>query len=154
MYYRGATAAIIVYDITSLIIRRDSKLSNIDRLLKLRLVIFFVLFKDMVMALKYVADGGIIGAVLTANFTSGHRGADEARMLQRHFNRTSVKTGLRGFEFAKFITLVTVPFTMENGLLTSTFKVKRPQAKVYFAKAIADMYKEIAASEFSGQRVL
>ncbi|PWA65218.1 long-chain acyl-CoA synthetase 6 [Artemisia annua] len=60
---------------------------------------------------------------------------------------------LRGFEFAKSITLVTEPFTMENGLLTPTFKVKRPQAKAYFAKAIADMYEEIAASESSGQRV-
>ena len=33
-------------------------------------------------------------------------------------------------------------------------QVKRPQAKAYFAKAIADMYEEIAASESSGQRVL
>nr|GFA77021.1 long chain acyl-CoA synthetase 6, peroxisomal-like [Tanacetum cinerariifolium] len=32
--------------------------------------------------------------------------------------------------------------------------VKRPQAKAYFAKAIADMYKEIVASEASEQRVL
>ncbi|KAK9059984.1 hypothetical protein SSX86_020688 [Deinandra increscens subsp. villosa] len=33
-------------------------------------------------------------------------------------------------------------------------KVKRPQAKAYFAKAIADMYEEVAASESSGRRVL
>ncbi|KAI3803993.1 hypothetical protein L1987_32160 [Smallanthus sonchifolius] len=61
---------------------------------------------------------------------------------------------LRGFEFAKSITLVAEPFTMDNGLLTPTFKVKRPQAKAYFAKAIADMYEEVAASESSGRRVL
>ncbi|KAJ9538496.1 hypothetical protein OSB04_031229 [Centaurea solstitialis] len=50
---------------------------------------------------------------------------------------------LRGFEFARSVTLVAEPFTMENGLLTPTFKVKRPQAKAYFAKAIADMYEEV-----------
>ncbi|KAF3327198.1 long chain acyl-CoA synthetase 6 [Carex littledalei] len=46
---------------------------------------------------------------------------------------------LRGFEFAKAVTLVSEPFTLENGLLTPTFKKKRPQAKEYFAKAIADI---------------
>ncbi|GMN43842.1 hypothetical protein TIFTF001_013030 [Ficus carica] len=55
---------------------------------------------------------------------------------------------LRGFEFAKAVTLVPEPFTVENGLLTPTFKVplqiKRPQAKAYFAKAISDMYSEIS----------
>ncbi|XP_020700722.1 long chain acyl-CoA synthetase 6, peroxisomal isoform X1 [Dendrobium catenatum] len=51
---------------------------------------------------------------------------------------------LRGFEFAKAVTLVPEPFTVENGLLTPTFKVKRPQAKAYFAPAIADMYTELS----------
>lgn len=56
---------------------------------------------------------------------------------------------LRGFEYAKAVTLVSEPFTMENGLLTPTFKVKRPQAKAYFAKAIADMYAQLSASDTS-----
>ncbi|XP_078436220.1 long chain acyl-CoA synthetase 6, peroxisomal-like isoform X2 [Wolffia australiana] len=54
---------------------------------------------------------------------------------------------LRGFEFVKAVTLVTEPFTLENGLLTPTFKIKRPQARAYFDKAIADMYAELAASD-------
>ncbi|KAL4642518.1 hypothetical protein ACB092_02G024200 [Castanea dentata] len=54
---------------------------------------------------------------------------------------------LRGFEFAKAVTLVPEPFTLENGLLTPTFKIKRPQAKEYFAKAIADMYAELSMSD-------
>ncbi|CAA7405906.1 unnamed protein product [Spirodela intermedia] len=54
---------------------------------------------------------------------------------------------LRGFEFVKAVTLVPEPFTLENGLLTPTFKIKRPQAKSYFSKAIADMYAELAASD-------
>ncbi|KAK1279203.1 Long chain acyl-CoA synthetase 6, peroxisomal [Acorus gramineus] len=54
---------------------------------------------------------------------------------------------LRGFEFAKSVTLVLEPFTLENGLLTPTFKVKRPQAKAYFAKMISDMYTELSKSD-------
>ncbi|XP_027367504.1 long chain acyl-CoA synthetase 6, peroxisomal-like isoform X2 [Abrus precatorius] len=54
---------------------------------------------------------------------------------------------LRGFEYVKAVTLVLEPFTMENGLLTPTFKIKRPQAKEYFAKAISDMYSELSRSD-------
>ncbi|KAJ8491291.1 hypothetical protein OPV22_013012 [Ensete ventricosum] len=56
---------------------------------------------------------------------------------------------LRGFEFVKAVTLVPEPFTLENGLLTPTFKIKRPQAKAYFAKAIADMYAEVSKADSS-----
>ncbi|KAK9289045.1 hypothetical protein L1049_017516 [Liquidambar formosana] len=54
---------------------------------------------------------------------------------------------LRGFESAKAVTLVLEPFTMENGLLTPTFKIKRPQAKAYFGKEISKMYAELASSD-------
>ncbi|GFZ14130.1 long-chain acyl-CoA synthetase 6 [Actinidia rufa] len=60
---------------------------------------------------------------------------------------------LRGFEFAKAVTLVVEPCTMENGLLTPTFKIKRPQAKAYFAKAIANMYAELSTSDPSPQKM-
>ncbi|KAJ4771911.1 Long-chain acyl-CoA synthetase 1 [Rhynchospora pubera] len=53
---------------------------------------------------------------------------------------------LRGFEYVKAVTLVLEPFTLENGLLTPTFKIKRPQAKAYFAKEIADMYAQLSFS--------
>ncbi|XP_076947193.1 long chain acyl-CoA synthetase 7, peroxisomal-like [Bidens hawaiensis] len=54
---------------------------------------------------------------------------------------------LRGFEFAKAVTLAPEPFTVENGLLTPTFKVKRPQAKAYFAKEISNMYAELSTTD-------
>lgn len=61
---------------------------------------------------------------------------------------------LRGFEFVKAVTLVAEPFTLENGLLTPTLKVKRPQAKAFFAAAIADMYEELSKLDPSPQRSL
>ncbi|XP_031397771.1 long chain acyl-CoA synthetase 6, peroxisomal-like [Punica granatum] len=54
---------------------------------------------------------------------------------------------LRGFEFVKAVTVVLEPFTIENGLLTPTFKIKRPQAKEYFAKAISNMYAELSTTD-------
>ncbi|XP_062084757.1 long chain acyl-CoA synthetase 7, peroxisomal-like [Humulus lupulus] len=60
---------------------------------------------------------------------------------------------LRGFEFAKAVTLVPEPLSVENGLLTPTFKIKRPQAKAYFAKAISDMYSELSRSDPTLQNV-
>uniref|UniRef100_A0A2C9WB40 Long-chain-fatty-acid--CoA ligase n=1 Tax=Manihot esculenta TaxID=3983 RepID=A0A2C9WB40_MANES len=54
---------------------------------------------------------------------------------------------LRGFEFAKAVTLVLEPFSMENGLLTPTMKIKRPQAKAYFKNAISKMCAELATSD-------
>ncbi|KAL4580568.1 hypothetical protein LXL04_016767 [Taraxacum kok-saghyz] len=61
---------------------------------------------------------------------------------------------LRGFEFAKAVTLVAEPFSVENGLLTPTFKVKRPQAKAYFAKEIANMYAELSTVDPTLQKPL
>ncbi|XWS57539.1 hypothetical protein CRYUN_Cryun09bG0183200 [Craigia yunnanensis] len=61
---------------------------------------------------------------------------------------------LRGFEFAKAVTLVPEPFTVENGLLTPTFKIKRPQAKAYFANAISNMYAELSTSDPTPQKML
>ncbi|XP_054806364.1 long chain acyl-CoA synthetase 6, peroxisomal-like [Prosopis cineraria] len=51
---------------------------------------------------------------------------------------------LRGFEYVKAISLTPEPFTMENGLLTPTFKIKRPQAKEHFSEAISNMYSELS----------
>ncbi|XP_074281284.1 long chain acyl-CoA synthetase 7, peroxisomal-like isoform X2 [Silene latifolia] len=61
--------------------------------------------------------------------------------------------GLRGFEFVKAVTLVPEPFTLENGLLTPTFKVKRPQAKVYFERAIAEMYALLSKMDPAQQKL-
>jgi long-subunit acyl-CoA synthetase (AMP-forming) len=39
--------------------------------------------------------------------------------------------------------LVSEPFSVENGLMTPTFKIKRPQAKAAFQEAIAAMYARL-----------
>lgn len=51
------------------------------------------------------------------------------------------KGGLFSFEQVKDITLCHESFSVENGLLTPTFKSKRPVLKEFFGDAIAQMYK-------------
>ena len=50
---------------------------------------------------------------------------------------------LNGYEYIKAFYLEKDPFTIENDLLTPTFKLKRHQARLYYAKQIEDLYKEI-----------
>eukprot|EP00386_Alphamonas_edax_P015601 GDKI01047601.1.p1 GENE.GDKI01047601.1~~GDKI01047601.1.p1 ORF type:complete len:689 (-),score=256.97 GDKI01047601.1:143-2209(-) len=50
--------------------------------------------------------------------------------------------GLKGFEKIKSIRVIAEPFTVENDLLTPTFKLKRHVAKKAFLKAIDEMYAE------------
>ena len=46
----------------------------------------------------------------------------------------------KGFEIIKKIFLFKDEFTIENDLVTPTLKIKRHNAKKYFAKEIEDMY--------------
>ena len=52
--------------------------------------------------------------------------------------------GLKGFEQVAAIRLFPHPLSVENGLLTPTFKVKRNQANAAFDDLINDMYSSIS----------
>jgi long-chain acyl-CoA synthetase len=53
---------------------------------------------------------------------------------------------LRGFEHVSAVTLVPEPFTVENELLTPTFKLKRPQAKIAYQALIDSMYESLSSN--------
>eukprot|EP00117_Sycon_ciliatum_P022679 scpid39032/ scgid0725/ Long-chain-fatty-acid--CoA ligase 5; Long-chain acyl-CoA synthetase 5 len=54
------------------------------------------------------------------------------------------KSGLKSFEQAKALHLHPKPFTVEEELMTPTFKLKRPQLKSYFNDKIEGMYAQLA----------
>ncbi|CAI2182139.1 11536_t:CDS:2 [Funneliformis geosporum] len=68
--------------------------------------------------------------------------------IKKHFLQTLNKYGkandLKGFECIKNIHLAYEPFSIANGLLTPTFKLKRHQARIKFQKEIDQMYMEIS----------
>eukprot|EP00980_Cylindrotheca_fusiformis_P004633 scaffold991_cov128-Cylindrotheca_fusiformis.AAC.5 len=54
--------------------------------------------------------------------------------------KVAKKTGLQGFEIPRAVHLDAEPFSVENGLLTPTFKLKRQQARDKYEKQIEEMY--------------
>ena len=68
--------------------------------------------------------------------------ADER--VKAHVLKSMIATGndagLKGFEQVRAIRLCDELFTVENGLITPTFKLKRPQARERFQRDIDEMY--------------
>jgi len=62
--------------------------------------------------------------------------------------RLSIEKKLSGLEKPKDIFLSLDPFTVENNLLTPTFKLKRNVAREVFKLQIDAMYSELSKSGF------
>ncbi|KAG8887969.1 hypothetical protein FRB98_008642 [Tulasnella sp. 332] len=63
-----------------------------------------------------------------------------AKKVMEVLMETAHKAGLKGFEQIKAVHLTTEPFSVENGLLTQTFKVKRREAAEFYKVVIEDIY--------------
>jgi len=63
------------------------------------------------------------------------------KMIQDDIAAVGKTNQLRGFEIPSKITLIAEPFSVENDLLTPTFKIKRTQAKAFFQADISKMYE-------------
>jgi long-chain acyl-CoA synthetase len=70
-------------------------------------------------------------------------------LLMIEIKRVAKEGGLLGFEVPKAIHLVSEPFSVENALLTPTFKLKRQQARDKYEKEIEAMYASILLSSSS-----
>jgi long-chain acyl-CoA synthetase len=65
-------------------------------------------------------------------------------VIMSEIKKIGKANGLYGFEIPKAIHLSEKPFTVEDGLLTPTFKLKRQQARDKFEKEIEQMYAEMS----------
>lgn len=64
-------------------------------------------------------------------------------MILADMAKEAKKAQLRGFEVVKSIHLDSEPFSVENGLLTPTMKLKRNETKQKYIKELTSMYKQI-----------
>ncbi|ORY48442.1 acetyl-CoA synthetase-like protein [Rhizoclosmatium globosum] len=64
-------------------------------------------------------------------------------LVLKDLNKIGKQHGLKGFEFAKAVHLDAEGFSIENGLLTPTFKLKRNEAGLKFRPQIDVMYKAL-----------
>ncbi|ETO22541.1 hypothetical protein RFI_14656 [Reticulomyxa filosa] len=63
-------------------------------------------------------------------------------VIEKDMERVALEESLQGYERVKKFILVKDDFTVENGLLTSSMKLKRHVAKKKFAEEIKKMYSE------------
>ncbi|KAF8964992.1 hypothetical protein BGZ46_000697, partial [Entomortierella lignicola] len=64
------------------------------------------------------------------------------KAVQKVVDKVGKEAGLKGFEIPKAVLLETEPFTIENDMMTPTFKLKRHQIVKKYSEELTDLYKE------------
>lgn len=69
------------------------------------------------------------------------------KFIMKDMETVGKNSKLRPFEFVKRIHVTHIPFSVEQGVLTPTFKLKRPQAYEFFKAQIDAMYLDLVAED-------
>ncbi|XP_077974330.1 long-chain-fatty-acid--CoA ligase 1-like isoform X2 [Styela clava] len=85
-------------------------------------------------------EGWCKGRGITGKYEDLCKNADAAKLILDDMNAVGKKNGLMSFELAKKIYLSTEQFTVENDLLTPTFKSRRPQLLTRYQPVIDELY--------------
>ena len=79
-------------------------------------------------------------------FSGGHFGQLCFLHDLAYYRKVAKEAKLKGFEQAKAIHLESEAFSLENGLLTATFKSKRPQLRDRYRNQIDALYSSLGAT--------
>lgn len=82
--------------------------------------------------------------VADETFESICRSPELHNTVLQDIQKLSKDAGLQGFETVKAIYITPKPFTVEDDLITPTFKLKRNKIQHRYEKEIADMYANIS----------
>ncbi|KAJ1718493.1 medium-chain fatty acid-CoA ligase faa2 [Coemansia biformis] len=97
-------------------------------------------------ALLTQATGATLVHLLDKPFAALCRESEVAGLVLKAMDTWGRSNALKGFEIPKAVYLESDPFSIENGLLTPTLKVKRPAAKVHYVQTISDLYASLQAA--------
>lgn len=86
---------------------------------------------------KEALDRGLNTERSTAELAQDH---EVRRLLHAHIEQAQVS--IANYEMIKRFTILAEPFSMENGELTPTLKIKRNVVYKHYAQAISDMYAD------------
>ena len=81
--------------------------------------------------------------VAATDFASVVRNPKVKELIAQSINECATQSKLKGFEKIAEFHLESTLFSVENDLLTPTFKLKRQDAKKHYAAQIAEMYAKI-----------
>ncbi|CDJ57684.1 long-chain fatty acid CoA ligase, putative, partial [Eimeria maxima] len=102
-----------------------------------------VVVADPDQTLQWVRETRGAAAAEAHTFAEWLEDPEVQRIIQEDMQQVAKKQGLKGFELARKVYFRTEQFTVENGLLTPTFKLKRHYAQEVFAAQIKEMYEKI-----------
>nr|AKC01515.1 long-chain fatty acid CoA ligase 1 [Meretrix meretrix]AKE13176.1 long-chain fatty acid CoA ligase 1 [Meretrix meretrix] len=94
-----------------------------------------VMVPDEEVLMPWAKENGITGT-----FSEVCDRKDVKDMILVDINKIGKAAGLKGFEMVKDIAIFAEPFSIQNGLLTPTFKNKRPQLRKFFSAQIKELY--------------
>ncbi|XP_033096900.1 long-chain-fatty-acid--CoA ligase 1-like [Anneissia japonica] len=86
---------------------------------------------------KWAADKGF-----PCEYEELCRNEEVKKMILENMQSIGKESGLKSFEQVKIIHVTSVQWTVENSLLTPTFKLKRPTLKKQFAEVISRLYSK------------
>ncbi|POM63310.1 Long-chain-fatty-acid-CoA ligase, partial [Phytophthora palmivora] len=97
-----------------------------------------VIVPDPEMAEAWAQEHGLTGA--DASSTNVVNNPEFQKAVLADMARVAKEAQLRGFEHVKSLHFHPEPFSLEQGLITPTFKLKRPQLKEFFQQQITQLY--------------
>uniref|UniRef100_A0A0G4ID64 AMP-dependent synthetase/ligase domain-containing protein n=1 Tax=Chromera velia CCMP2878 TaxID=1169474 RepID=A0A0G4ID64_9ALVE len=109
-------------------------------------VLVCVVVPDEGYAKNWAKEKGLEGDAASLSALCATHGDLEAEVFKQ-IDAIGKARGLSGIEKAKAVRLYAEPFSVENDLLTATFKLKRHQANKTFKAQIDEMYAELNAKE-------
>ncbi|RLN96460.1 hypothetical protein BBJ28_00020152 [Nothophytophthora sp. Chile5] len=99
-----------------------------------------IVVPDPEMAEAWAQERGLVGANATGAQVVGH--PEFQKTVLEDMASVAKAAELRGFEVIKNVHFHPEPFSLEDGLITPTFKLKRPQLKTFFQAQITQLYQD------------